>query len=224
MQELIALKRVYFYNADWVELGTKHDLCELITEITRIEGRYLLGQAPLETASVAKRMSWAAGRDTTRPEDISYCLMGIFEVQMPLLYGEGGSRAFARLQETIVAYMPDHSMFAWQNPHIPPDQKVSMLAETPKFTSSIVTYTESLSRTPYQMTNSGINIELSLTKDGPHFVAALDCPHPDQDQSGYIGIKLYNVPFTENYYSRTSSNSLEYVAEEGVLDANAGTV
>lgn len=43
-------------------------------------------------------MSWASQRQTTRKEDTAYCLMGLFDVIMPLLYGEG-ERAFERLQE-----------------------------------------------------------------------------------------------------------------------------
>lgn len=43
-------------------------------------------------------MRWAASRETKRLEDMAYCLLGIFNVNMPLLYGEG-RRAFIRLQE-----------------------------------------------------------------------------------------------------------------------------
>jgi hypothetical protein len=60
-------------------------------------------------------MSWMAGRKTTREEDIAYCLLGIFDINMPLLYGEG-SNAFKRLQEEIIKQSTDHSLFAWQWP------------------------------------------------------------------------------------------------------------
>ena len=56
-------------------------------------------------------MSWAAKRETTRPEDIAYCLMGIFNVNMALLYGEG-RKAFIRLQEEILKSTDDESLFA----------------------------------------------------------------------------------------------------------------
>ncbi len=43
----------------------------------------------LETrTSIAQKMSWAARRKTTRIEDQAYSLMGLFQVNMPLLYGE----------------------------------------------------------------------------------------------------------------------------------------
>ena len=51
--------------------------------------------------SVAQKMSWASKRETTHTEDISYCLLGIKGVHMPLLYGEGAN-AFLRLQEEIM--------------------------------------------------------------------------------------------------------------------------
>jgi hypothetical protein len=61
---------------------------------------------------VATKMSWAAYRETTRVEDLAYCLLGIFDVNIPLLYGEG-RKAFIRLQEEILRVSADHSLFAW---------------------------------------------------------------------------------------------------------------
>jgi hypothetical protein len=64
--------------------------------------------------SVAQKMSWAVGRETTGGEDRAYSLMGLFGVNMPLLYGEG-ARAIIRLQEEIMRTTYDHSLFAWRN-------------------------------------------------------------------------------------------------------------
>jgi hypothetical protein len=64
-------------------------------------------------ASVAKRMSWAANREATRSEDVAYSLFGIFNVHMPLIYGEGQQKAFRRLQEEIMKFSDDHTLFAW---------------------------------------------------------------------------------------------------------------
>lgn len=69
----------------------------------------------LASLSISTRMKWAARRVTTRPEDLAYCLMGIFQVNMPLLYGEG-HRAFPRLQEAIVKAYCDQTIFAWGSP------------------------------------------------------------------------------------------------------------
>ncbi|KAJ4366808.1 hypothetical protein N0V83_007333 [Neocucurbitaria cava] len=72
----------------------------------------------LGMVSIAKRMNWASKRATTRVEDIAYCLMGLFDVNMPLLYGEG-EKAFFRLQETILKNSRDHSILAFRvNPSI----------------------------------------------------------------------------------------------------------
>jgi hypothetical protein len=65
--------------------------------------------------NIASRMSWASQRETTRIEDQAYCLMGLFGINMPLLYGEG-RRAFHRLQEEIMKMHEDYTLFAWANP------------------------------------------------------------------------------------------------------------
>jgi hypothetical protein len=67
----------------------------------------------LERFSVAQMMRWASERTTTREEDVAYCLMGLFNVNMPLLYGEG-TRAFFRLQKAILEMRSDHSILAFR--------------------------------------------------------------------------------------------------------------
>ncbi|KAI1130612.1 heterokaryon incompatibility protein-domain-containing protein [Nemania abortiva] len=112
LQELLASSDIVFYSENWKKLTTKLNSVETLSTITGIEKEYLEG-APLEAASAAKKMSWAASRETTRIEDIAYCLLGIFDVNMPLIYGEG-KKAFKRLQEEIMkAHPEDHTLFAW---------------------------------------------------------------------------------------------------------------
>src|SRR5580700_5948612 len=112
LQELIAPSTVIFLDQKWQEIGTKSSLQRMISKITKIPTEILLG-ADLEGASVAQRMSWASKRKTTRVEDLAYCLMGMFGINMPLLYGEG-ERAFTRLQEEIIKVSDDYSLFAWK--------------------------------------------------------------------------------------------------------------
>ena len=112
LQELIAPVVVLFLSMEWTFIGSKHDLAELVSEITRISYNALLRVEPLEEFSVAQRLSWAATRETTRVEDRAYSLLGIFDINMPTLYGEG-HRAFRRLQEEIMRRIPDQSLFAW---------------------------------------------------------------------------------------------------------------
>ncbi|KAF2963944.1 hypothetical protein GQX73_g9620 [Xylaria multiplex] len=112
LQELIAPSHVVFYSKDWKNCGTRSELSTTLEAITRIDEPYLNGR-PLEHASVAQRMSWASRRTTSRTEDQAYCLLGIFNVNMPLIYGEK-SKAFRRLQEAIyLEYPEDHSLYAW---------------------------------------------------------------------------------------------------------------
>ncbi|KAI1176247.1 hypothetical protein F4777DRAFT_588113 [Nemania sp. FL0916] len=112
LQELIAPREVVFYSCDWQAFGTRTELSAILAAITCIDESYLRGR-PLDHASVAQRMSWAARRETSRVEDQAYCLLGIFNVNMPLIYGER-SKAFRRLQEAIVREYPqDHSLYAW---------------------------------------------------------------------------------------------------------------
>jgi hypothetical protein len=113
LQELLAPANLRFYSSEWHRLGTKGDMCAIIEKITGIRRQFLLGIAELGNASVAQRLSWAAQRDTTRKEDLAYCLLGIFGVAMPMIYGEGGSQAFLRLQEQIMRTTRDDSILAW---------------------------------------------------------------------------------------------------------------
>ena len=119
LQELIAPLHVVFLSKDWVDLGSKHTRAGLVREITGIAYNALLHVEPLDKFSVAQRLSWACGRQTTRVEDQAYSLLGIFDINMPSLYGEG-HRAFRRLQEEIMRRIPDQSLFAWREAYLPP--------------------------------------------------------------------------------------------------------
>jgi hypothetical protein len=112
LQELLAPLNLRFYNADWACIGSKGELGDLVETVTGIPTSFLLGITELQHASVAQRMSWAAKRVTKRQEDLAYCLLGIFGVSMPMIYGEG-DKAFRRLQEQIMKDVGDDSILAW---------------------------------------------------------------------------------------------------------------
>lgn len=112
LQELIAPDNVILLHKNWGELGTKRGWSKQISAITGIPVDVLTHKSHLRWYSVATRMSWAANRKTTREEDTAYCLFGLFDVNMPLLYGEG-PKAFRRLQEEIMRTVDDASIFAW---------------------------------------------------------------------------------------------------------------
>ncbi|KAK0631301.1 hypothetical protein B0T14DRAFT_501467 [Immersiella caudata] len=113
LQELLAPRKVVFFGKGWKELGTKAKLGRTIEKATGIARRTLLEPGLVSRASVAKRMSWASARKTTLPEDMAYCLMGIFGVHISPLYGEGAEHAFLRLQEEILRRSDDMSLLAW---------------------------------------------------------------------------------------------------------------
>ncbi|OHW96933.1 HET domain containing protein [Colletotrichum incanum] len=129
LQELIAPGLVEFYDQNWNEIGTKLSLGNLIHRTTGIRHDILSGHLSLDSTSVAERMSWASTRKTSRLEDIAYCLLGLFDIHMPLLYGEG-TRAFNRLQQEIIRSTEDLSILLWA-PSEPAPQAPGVLAPTP---------------------------------------------------------------------------------------------
>jgi hypothetical protein len=98
LQELLAPASVEFFSKEGRQLGSKISLEQKIYEVTKIPIGALGGQR-LSEFSIDERMSWAAKRKTTMKEDRAYCLLGIFEVFMPLIYGEGEDHAFERLRK-----------------------------------------------------------------------------------------------------------------------------
>ena len=113
LQELLAPKEVVFYSCNWSIIGTRKSRAWEITPVTGIP-RAILEKEFIADGRVlaAEIMSWAKGRQTTRVEDKAYSLLGLFDVSIPMLYGEG-ERAFDRLQEAILKYSEDQSLFAW---------------------------------------------------------------------------------------------------------------
>jgi hypothetical protein len=100
LQELIAPKSVEFFSKQRYRLGDKKLLEQQIYEITGVPIRALHG-SPLSHFTVDERMSWVEHRETKYEEDKVYSLQGIFNVYIPLIYGEGWERALIRLQREI---------------------------------------------------------------------------------------------------------------------------
>ncbi|KAK6379476.1 hypothetical protein LTS17_006394 [Exophiala oligosperma] len=100
LQELIAPNSVDFFNSCGERLGDKVSLRTVIEDVTSVPGNALSGHA-LSDFSISDRFSWADRRQTSIEEDMAYSLMGIFDVSMPILYGEGGANAHRRLEDEI---------------------------------------------------------------------------------------------------------------------------
>ncbi|KAH9918569.1 HET-domain-containing protein [Epithele typhae] len=112
LQELLAPRTVVFFTCDWTPIGTKYELAELLEGTTGIPIAVLRFERGISEMSVAARMSWASQRTTTRVEDETYCLFGLFGINMPTVYGEGRG-AFYRFQEELMKRTADTSLFAW---------------------------------------------------------------------------------------------------------------
>ncbi|KAK5655228.1 hypothetical protein OQA88_5795 [Cercophora sp. LCS_1] len=159
LQELIAPRRLGFYNKWWEFQGEKEKMTDELARITKINKRVLKNSDLMSTISVAQRMSWAANRQTTRAEDIAYCLLGIFGVQIPMLYGEG-SKAFIRLQEEIIKESNDLSLFAWQT-RARSQKHWGILALSPKDfadSSDIELWDDSMYNDEFVVTSKGLRV------------------------------------------------------------------
>lgn len=148
-------------------------ISDRVSRCTGIQTEYLTRFDDISTASVARRMSWASQRRTQRQEDMAYCLLGLFDVNMPLLYGEG-SKAFLRLQEEIIRRSDDQSIFAWCNKPSawdneklePPVFEVGLLAphvEQFKGAGQIMRFHERPER-PYSISNLGLQMQIKTRK------------------------------------------------------------
>ena len=112
LQEMIAPRVLQFFNKYWQPIGDKKDLAQTLERITGVPQKNLADGLEGNRPCVAQIISWAANRTTTRVEDRTYSLMGLLDVNMPMLYGEG-KKAFHRLQLEIIRSSNDQSIFAW---------------------------------------------------------------------------------------------------------------
>jgi len=206
LQELIAPDTVMFYDGQWDLIGTKHDLVVLINDITGVPEDVLRTPLVVEVYSIAERMSWAARRQTTREEDRAYSLLGIFDINMPLIYGEG-IKAFQRLQEEIMKYHNDLSLFAWE---CQPAPRFGMLAASP--TSFAMRCRQRLEPCPssdgYTVNNTGLSVKcyvqpLSL---GIHLAYLHDWKQIEDMKSGHSNTEAREIHAIGVFLGQVSTN------------------
>jgi hypothetical protein len=203
LQELIAPPHVIFIDREWNVVGTKVDVAEVIEPITGISQWVLNGLRPILDVPLARRMSWAADRNTTRVEDKAYCLLGLFNVNMPMIYGEGAT-AFIRLQEAILNKMTDLSLFGCKPPAVIRNTAESWLSLPPNFNtavpSSSVT-TNFVSGDEISCTDMGVKIRtpVEFVSNGT-FIMGLHCydENPISGTSRRLGIYLRRA--LDTYY------------------------
>lgn len=215
LQELLAPPKLRFYNSEWRYLGSKGEMCTMIEKITGVPSPFLLGIADLQAASVAQRMSWAARRVTKRKEDIAYSLLGIFGVTMPMIYGEGGERAFRRLQEQIMKDIRDDSILAWG---------LNLEKSKPENSSEVISWgilaaapsdfancrqivrREQFNRNSFDMIGGSLRLRLSIITTSPSEIIGLLGCGPENDTNQVVGIPLAKT---------TREPSDEYIRPQG---------
>ncbi|KAF9873342.1 hypothetical protein CkaCkLH20_09155 [Colletotrichum karsti] len=242
LQELIAPTTVEFYAKDWSLINTKNasnnNFCDLLMRITGINASVLGGTTFLSDISVANRMQWSATRETTRIEDLAYCLLGIFNVNMPLLYGEG-MRAFIRLQEEILRETDDQSLFLWG---IPADETpdgdtlYGLLAPSPRAFSQLdldrvrpLPPSGAQQSTPASVTSQGLRTSLQLfpfKPDSDIYYALLDCvASRSQDAAiDWSPCIIVQRLWGDQFARITSAQGSVALFPEDSLDENDGTL
>jgi hypothetical protein len=120
LQELLAPRSVEFFSKSGNKIGDKKSLQDAVHVTTGLPIPALENSA-LSQFSIDERFSWAERRETKREEDTAYSLLGIFDTQIPLIYGEGRDRAFIRLRREIEGSLgaqpqPADSQYPWTVP------------------------------------------------------------------------------------------------------------
>lgn len=201
LQELLAPQQIVFYDKFWTQIGVRSNLAEEIAEASGIQLTVFAGRGlKLDDYSVAQRMSWASRRNATRVEDIAYSLLGIFDVNMPLLYGEG-HKAFRRLQEEIIRQTHDHTIFGWS--HVASESGgeevrfLDLLAPSPlafRDDMDLVQHTFD-EPTAYSITNLGLALKAPLEPWAPQiYFAGLNCTKNLIDRVGIFLFEHHTLP------------------------------
>ncbi|KAL8765429.1 MAG: hypothetical protein Q9209_007497 [Squamulea sp. 1 TL-2023] len=156
---------------------------EDISQATRITIQDLRGNP--EEQSLVKKMSWLSRRETSRIEDMAYCMLGLYGVHMPLLYGEE-ERAFTRLQSEIIKSSDDESIFAWFTRYRADREHTGILAVSPRAferSGQIELHAPVIGKRPFSMTNKGLQYQVprprqcsdQWPRNGEIYTLLLDC-------------------------------------------------
>jgi hypothetical protein len=242
LQELLAPRQLLFFDYHWAHVLTlrpsngKYDsviwldkgwlsstesrrIYESISKTTGIRGMYITGEQGLRGACVAEKISWSTRRQTTRVEDKAYSLLGILNLNMPLLYGEG-SKAFARLQAAIAQETDDRTLFIWPyNTRLSRNSNLerSALATSPSdflidtplvpLKGNNSDYMRWYPDVHYSSTNKGIHITLPYLElpytSGFGVLVALDCTDARDRFTGSSGL-LVALPMFRSHLGSSS--------------------
>ena len=201
LQELLAPSKIVFFDRKWNYISEKKKMLAELSAVTGIGAKYLNN---ISGASVATKMSWVSRRQTSRLEDMAYCLLGIFDINMPLLYGEG-RKAFLRLELEILKSSGDESIFAWTSTSNQPHYGLLALwpdsfadsSDILEFTPHVLSDPHPgnplgavfMNRHPYSMTNKGLEFTVPR-RDLP--MIRLHCRKSSHNDRSVLSIKLGN--------------------------------
>ena len=198
LQELLAPFQIVFFDREWNYISEKQKMLDEISTVTGIGAGHLNN---IYGASVATKMSWVSRRQTSRLEDMAYCLLGIFDINMPLLYGEG-RKAFLRLELEILKNSDDESLFAWTSTSKPQRGLLALWPDSFADSSDISRFYPTFQKNPhsgnawevvfwtrpaYSMTNKGLEFTVPR-RDLP--MVRLHCRRSRDDEKSAISIKL----------------------------------
>ncbi|KAH5412573.1 hypothetical protein HBI32_128880 [Parastagonospora nodorum] len=235
----VSFSKARWFSRGWTlqELIAPEDSLKEMSEVTGIDADVIVDQTFLFHKSIAQKMSWASKRETTKIEDLAYCLMGIFGVNIPLLYGEG-ARAFTRLQEEIMRRDYDHSLFSWNNDFTKAcridiigvseraPSGIGILAPHPsafRKVGDIIPYTTKTE--PYFTTNRGLQIVLRVLEhahpEGSHtHIAILRCRYRNNLDTAIA------IPIAPVIAPGSSNTQAEFyrTADDDLVDVNYSLV
>ena len=235
LQELIAPHDARFFNKDWRFIGDKRTHSSTLKFITGVPQNILTKGLSSTRPCIAQIMSWAANRNTSRVEDKAYSLIGLLDVNMPTLYGEG-ERSFWRLQLEVIRKSNDQSIFAWgprakigrsgsvlaDGPHFFRDCSDLQIMEIDEFTKALevrMSKEEKERLGSFPVTNRGIQIWLPLRlcgysqSDSPTvFEATLQC----RAAKGQRPVTIYLTLWKSNYYRSFGPQSEDPFPVKGV--------
>ncbi|KAJ8131298.1 hypothetical protein O1611_g2325 [Lasiodiplodia mahajangana] len=186
LQELIAPRNLLFYNKSWARIGDRSRLAHAIEDVCGVPHELFSSTKKPYEYSIAQRMSWAAKRVTTRREDRAYCLLGLFEINMPLIYGEADA-AFQRLQKKIMKKSNDQTIFAWG--FCLPDELV-LSQKSPRLTSILADspgqFEECGDIVPRHRHSRLVDHSYRLAKEGIHMVIGCEEDLESSDKSRFV--------------------------------------
>jgi len=136
-KKLLAPRTVLFLSSSWEVIGHKggrgahksesygkiHEgplLERTIAAITGIPERALHDYYQSKGFTTEERLAWIVGRETLKSEDMYYSMLGLFNVSMPVIYGESAKKARQRLLRKIAKTTQQSSKIAdWLSPPDP---------------------------------------------------------------------------------------------------------